>query len=162
MSNYSNNLNCEWLVENPQHINSSIVVLLEDLHVQDDQTCGKDYLQFRLGGSFMKPATSFREAEAPHTLSSSFAQTSGQIRNECRKQSPSRGFFLEHLHHLHPCGLCARLSHRRLRWGASGQVLWTHHSHAPHRGVYPTALGSVPDRRLPGRPGLRSQVPVLW
>lgn len=51
MSNYSNNLNCEWLLENPKHINSSIVVLLEDLHVQADQTCGKDYLQFRLGGS---------------------------------------------------------------------------------------------------------------
>lgn len=51
MSNYSSNLNCEWLVENPQHINSSIVVLLEDLHVQEEQTCGKDYLQFRLGGS---------------------------------------------------------------------------------------------------------------
>lgn len=54
VSNYSSNLNCEWLVENSQHVNSSIVVLLEDLHVQDDQTCGKDYLQFRLGGCFMK------------------------------------------------------------------------------------------------------------
>lgn len=51
MSNYSNNLNCEWLIENPQHVNSSIVVLLEDLHVQNDQTCEKDFLLFRLGES---------------------------------------------------------------------------------------------------------------
>ncbi|TWW71479.1 Cubilin Precursor [Takifugu flavidus] len=51
VSNYSNNLNCEWLIENPQHVNSSIVVLLEDLHVQNDQTCEKDFLLFRLGDS---------------------------------------------------------------------------------------------------------------
>lgn len=51
VSNYSNNLNCEWLIENPQHVNSSIVVLLEDLHVQNDQTCEKDFLLFRLGES---------------------------------------------------------------------------------------------------------------
>lgn len=49
VSNYSNNLNCEWLIQNPQHINSSIVVLIEDLHLQSHQTCALDYLQFRLG-----------------------------------------------------------------------------------------------------------------
>uniref|UniRef100_A0A3Q4HHJ3 Cubilin (intrinsic factor-cobalamin receptor) n=1 Tax=Neolamprologus brichardi TaxID=32507 RepID=A0A3Q4HHJ3_NEOBR len=49
VSNYSNNLNCEWLIQNPQHINSSIVVLIEDLHLEDHQTCETDYLQFRLG-----------------------------------------------------------------------------------------------------------------
>uniref|UniRef100_A0A665V841 Cubilin n=1 Tax=Echeneis naucrates TaxID=173247 RepID=A0A665V841_ECHNA len=49
VSNYSNNLNCEWLIQNPQHINSSIVVLIEDLHLQNHQTCRSDYLQFRLG-----------------------------------------------------------------------------------------------------------------
>lgn len=51
VSNYSNNLNCEWLIENPQHVNSSIVVLLEDLHLQNDQTCERDFLLFRLGES---------------------------------------------------------------------------------------------------------------
>ncbi|XP_028288640.1 cubilin [Parambassis ranga] len=51
VSNYSNNLNCEWLIQNPQHINSSIVVLIEDLHLQNHQTCELDYLQFRLGDS---------------------------------------------------------------------------------------------------------------
>lgn len=49
VSNYSSNLNCEWLIQNPQHINSSIVVLIEDLHLENHQTCEKDYLQFRLG-----------------------------------------------------------------------------------------------------------------
>ncbi|KAM7390891.1 hypothetical protein PAMA_008881 [Pampus argenteus] len=51
VSNYSNNLNCEWLIQNPQHINSSIVVLIEDLHLENHQTCESDYLQFRLGDS---------------------------------------------------------------------------------------------------------------
>ncbi|XP_074549445.1 cubilin [Halichoeres trimaculatus] len=51
MSNYSNNLNCEWLIRNHHHINSSIVVLIEDLHIESHQTCESDYLQFRLGDS---------------------------------------------------------------------------------------------------------------
>lgn len=51
VSNYSNNLNCEWFIQNPQHINSSIVVLIEDLHLENHQTCESDYLQFRLGDS---------------------------------------------------------------------------------------------------------------
>lgn len=50
VSNYSSNLNCEWLIQNPQHVNSSIVVMIEDLHLQSHQTCALDYLQFRLGG----------------------------------------------------------------------------------------------------------------
>lgn len=49
VSNYSNNLNCEWLIQNPQHVNSSIVVLIEDMHLENHQTCQSDYLQFRLG-----------------------------------------------------------------------------------------------------------------
>ncbi|CAL8311895.1 unnamed protein product [Merluccius merluccius] len=49
VSNYSSNLNCEWLIQNPQHINSSIVVLIEDFHLEHHQTCEFDYLQFRLG-----------------------------------------------------------------------------------------------------------------
>ncbi|XP_054478628.1 cubilin [Anoplopoma fimbria] len=51
LSNYSNNLNCEWLIQNPEHINSSIVVLIEDLHLENHQTCESDYLQLRLGDS---------------------------------------------------------------------------------------------------------------
>uniref|UniRef100_A0A3Q2TAZ9 Cubilin n=1 Tax=Fundulus heteroclitus TaxID=8078 RepID=A0A3Q2TAZ9_FUNHE len=49
VSNYSNNLNCEWLIQNPLHINSSIVVVIEDMHLESHQTCELDYLQFRLG-----------------------------------------------------------------------------------------------------------------
>ncbi|TNN61134.1 Cubilin [Liparis tanakae] len=51
LSNYSDNLNCEWLIQNPQHVNSSIVVLIEDLHLEHHQTCDSDYLQLRLGDS---------------------------------------------------------------------------------------------------------------
>ncbi|XP_060950209.1 cubilin [Limanda limanda] len=51
VSNYSNNLNCEWLIRNTLHINSSIVVLIEDLHLETHQTCESDYLQFRLGNA---------------------------------------------------------------------------------------------------------------
>ncbi|XP_061569576.1 cubilin-like [Cololabis saira] len=51
VTNYSNNLNCEWLVQNPQHVNSSIVVVIEDLHIQNHQSCDLDYLQLRLGDS---------------------------------------------------------------------------------------------------------------
>ncbi|MCJ8728547.1 hypothetical protein PDJAM_G00005700 [Pangasius djambal] len=49
VGNYSNNLNCEWLIQNPQHVNSSIVVILNDLHLEHHQTCEWDYLEFRLG-----------------------------------------------------------------------------------------------------------------
>lgn len=49
ISNYSSNLNCEWLIQNHHHINSSIVVIIQDLHLQSHQTCEPDYLQFRLG-----------------------------------------------------------------------------------------------------------------
>ncbi|XP_041824165.1 cubilin [Melanotaenia boesemani] len=51
LSNYSNNLNCEWLIHNPRQVNSSIVVLIEDLHLENHQTCDSDFLQFRLGDS---------------------------------------------------------------------------------------------------------------
>lgn len=47
--NYSSNLNCEWLIQNPQNVNSSIVVILDDLHLEHHQTCEWDYLEFRLG-----------------------------------------------------------------------------------------------------------------
>ncbi|XP_017555843.2 cubilin [Pygocentrus nattereri] len=49
VANYSNNLNCEWLIQNPQHVNSSIVVLIDYLHLETHQNCQKDYLEFRLG-----------------------------------------------------------------------------------------------------------------
>ncbi|XP_019897556.2 cubilin [Esox lucius] len=50
-SNYSENLSCEWLIQNPTHINSSIVVIIEDLHIESHQRCEYDFLEFRLGDS---------------------------------------------------------------------------------------------------------------
>ncbi|KAJ8376962.1 hypothetical protein SKAU_G00075420 [Synaphobranchus kaupii] len=51
LSNYSNNLNCEWLIQNPSHVNSSIVVTIEDLHLEHHQTCEWDYIELRMGDS---------------------------------------------------------------------------------------------------------------
>ncbi|KAG7219563.1 hypothetical protein INR49_018990 [Caranx melampygus] len=65
VSNYSNNLNCEWLIQNPRHVNSSIVVLVEDLHLQNHQTCRADYLQFRLGNSEGELLATFCGQTAP-------------------------------------------------------------------------------------------------
>ncbi|TRY89102.1 hypothetical protein DNTS_004573 [Danionella cerebrum] len=47
--NYSNNLNCEWQIQNPHHVNTSIVVVIEELYLEHHQTCQWDYLEFRLG-----------------------------------------------------------------------------------------------------------------
>ncbi|KAL2085662.1 hypothetical protein ACEWY4_018982 [Coilia grayii] len=49
VGNYTNQLNCEWLFQNSQHVNSSIVVIINDLHLENHQTCNKDYIEFRLG-----------------------------------------------------------------------------------------------------------------
>ncbi|XP_064190205.1 cubilin [Anguilla rostrata] len=51
LGNYSNNLNCEWLIRNPGHVNSSIVVIIEDLHLEHHQTCEWDYIELRMGDS---------------------------------------------------------------------------------------------------------------
>ncbi|XP_030624670.1 LOW QUALITY PROTEIN: cubilin [Chanos chanos] len=49
--NYSNRLNCEWLIQNPQHVNSSIVVIIDSLHLEHHQTCERDFIELRLGDS---------------------------------------------------------------------------------------------------------------
>ncbi|XP_066579431.1 cubilin [Amia ocellicauda] len=51
VSNYTSNLNCEWLIENPTHINSSIVINFEDFHLEHHLTCEWDYIEFRIGDS---------------------------------------------------------------------------------------------------------------
>ncbi|KAI1888819.1 hypothetical protein AGOR_G00172680 [Albula goreensis] len=51
LSNYTNNLNCEWLIQNPRHINSSILVIIDDMHLEHHQTCEWDYIEFRMGDS---------------------------------------------------------------------------------------------------------------
>nr|XP_023646366.1 cubilin [Paramormyrops kingsleyae] len=49
IGNYSNNLNCEWLIQNPQHSNTSITVEFLDFHLEHHQTCEWDYIEFRMG-----------------------------------------------------------------------------------------------------------------
>uniref|UniRef100_A0A3Q1IYA9 Uncharacterized protein n=1 Tax=Anabas testudineus TaxID=64144 RepID=A0A3Q1IYA9_ANATE len=67
VSNYSNNLNCEWLIQNPNHINSSIVVLIEDMHLENQQTCQSDFLQFRIGGAYGEQLAKFCGTTIPST-----------------------------------------------------------------------------------------------
>ncbi|KAM6953504.1 cubilin [Aplochiton taeniatus] len=65
VSNYTNNLNCEWLIQNPRLVNSSIVVVIDALHLQPHQTCGSDYLEFRLGDQNGELLTKFCGQTAP-------------------------------------------------------------------------------------------------
>uniref|UniRef100_W5MX16 Cubilin n=1 Tax=Lepisosteus oculatus TaxID=7918 RepID=W5MX16_LEPOC len=51
VSNYTDNLSCEWLIQNPTHINSSIHISFDDFHLEHHQTCEWDYIEFRLGDS---------------------------------------------------------------------------------------------------------------
>lgn len=149
VSNYSNNLNCEWLIQNPRHINSSIVVLIEDLHMENHQTCVSDYLQFRLGEK--------RHWQLSSSLATLLEITWVQRWEERRKRCMDYicldvSLLLNVL--LPPL--------RWLRWGSVGQVLWADHPQPSHCGLYPRALCPFQDWRLPGRPGLQGQVLVLW
>ncbi|NXG01683.1 CUBN protein, partial [Sakesphorus luctuosus] len=49
IKNYTNNLNCEWIIENSSHYNSSIYVSFEDFHLEHHQNCQYDYLELRIG-----------------------------------------------------------------------------------------------------------------
>ncbi|XP_076146859.1 cubilin [Alosa pseudoharengus] len=65
VGNYTNKLNCEWLLQNPQHVNSSIVVIINDLHLEHHQTCDYDYIEFRLGNSDGELLTRFCGQSVP-------------------------------------------------------------------------------------------------
>ncbi|NWR90257.1 CUBN protein, partial [Furnarius figulus] len=49
IKNYTSNLNCEWIIENPSHDNSSIYISFEDFHLEHHQNCQYDYLELRIG-----------------------------------------------------------------------------------------------------------------
>uniref|UniRef100_F7D8H4 Cubilin n=1 Tax=Ornithorhynchus anatinus TaxID=9258 RepID=F7D8H4_ORNAN len=49
ISNYSSNLNCEWILSNPNRHNSSIYISLDDFHLEPHQDCHNDLLEFRVG-----------------------------------------------------------------------------------------------------------------
>ncbi|MGH0159306.1 UNVERIFIED_CONTAM: hypothetical protein FKN15_040677, partial [Acipenser sinensis] len=50
-SSYANNLNCEWIIQNPSHLNSSISISFDDFHLEHHQTCEWDYIEFRFGNA---------------------------------------------------------------------------------------------------------------
>ena len=138
-SNYSSNLNCEWVIQNSIQVNSSIVVLMEDLHLENHQSCQTDYLEFRLG-----------EFEP---LCVCGARTGGgrargfvgeEVRVEARLISP----------------LCS--SPRWSRWGAAGQVLRQHRAPRSPGGFHLRSLGPLPDKQRCGRFRLHGHVSVLW
>ncbi|KAJ8276925.1 hypothetical protein GJAV_G00069430 [Gymnothorax javanicus] len=64
--NYTNNLNCEWEIQNPRHVNSSIVVVIEDLHLEHHQTCEWDYIEMRMGDHEGEVLSRFCGQTAPH------------------------------------------------------------------------------------------------
>ncbi|XP_006159809.2 LOW QUALITY PROTEIN: cubilin [Tupaia chinensis] len=49
VSNYSQNLNCEWTLSNPKEGNSSIYIHFEDFYLESHQDCQFDVLEFRVG-----------------------------------------------------------------------------------------------------------------
>ncbi|KAM7237074.1 hypothetical protein CapIbe_011318 [Capra ibex] len=51
VSNYSRNLNCEWMLSNPKQGNSSIYIHFEDFHLETHQDCQSDVLEFRVGNA---------------------------------------------------------------------------------------------------------------
>ncbi|KAK6490308.1 cubilin [Huso huso] len=50
-SSYANNLNCEWIIQNPSHLNSSISISFDDFHLEHYLTCERDYIEFRIGNA---------------------------------------------------------------------------------------------------------------
>ncbi|KAG2458577.1 CUBN protein, partial [Polypterus senegalus] len=51
VSNYTDLQSCEWTIENPSPINSSIYIKFDDFHLEHHQTCIYDYIEFRLDNS---------------------------------------------------------------------------------------------------------------
>ncbi|XP_069787318.1 cubilin [Narcine bancroftii] len=50
-SNYMNNLNCEWSIQNSHIANSSIYIHFISFHLGDHPTCQQDYIELRVGNS---------------------------------------------------------------------------------------------------------------
>ncbi|XP_053569959.1 cubilin [Bombina bombina] len=47
--NYTKNLNCEWVLQNPNHVNSSTYISFQTLQLENHQNCQNDFIEFRLG-----------------------------------------------------------------------------------------------------------------
>lgn len=50
-SNYINNLNCEWVIQNSHIANSSIYIQFTSFHLGQDPVCQQDYIELRVGDS---------------------------------------------------------------------------------------------------------------
>ncbi|XP_059827436.1 cubilin [Hypanus sabinus] len=51
VSNYGNNLNCEWVIQNSRIANSSIYIEFTNFHIGHQQTCKQDYIEIQIGDS---------------------------------------------------------------------------------------------------------------
>ncbi|XP_078391727.1 cubilin [Cetorhinus maximus] len=49
VSNYANNLNCEWVIQNSRSTNSSIYIQFTSFHLEHHPVCQNDYIEFRFG-----------------------------------------------------------------------------------------------------------------
>ncbi|XP_053215446.1 cubilin [Podarcis raffonei] len=50
-SNYANNLNCEWVIQNPQPSITTLYLLFGDFYLEQHINCQNDYLEIRRGDS---------------------------------------------------------------------------------------------------------------
>ncbi|XP_053323004.1 cubilin [Spea bombifrons] len=48
VNNYTKNLNCEWVIQNPNPLTSSTFISFERLQLEKHQNCQNDFLEFRL------------------------------------------------------------------------------------------------------------------
>ncbi|XP_067326675.1 cubilin [Anolis sagrei] len=47
ISNYTNNMNCEWVIQNPQPSVTTVSLLFEEFHLEQHTDCLNDYLEIR-------------------------------------------------------------------------------------------------------------------
>uniref|UniRef100_A0A8D0GFF0 Cubilin n=1 Tax=Sphenodon punctatus TaxID=8508 RepID=A0A8D0GFF0_SPHPU len=51
ITSYANQLNCEWIIQNPHSSNTTIYLSFENFHLEHHRSCQADYLEMRIGDS---------------------------------------------------------------------------------------------------------------
>ncbi|XP_066485218.1 cubilin [Tiliqua scincoides] len=51
INNYTNNLNCEWVIQNPHPSTTTVYLFFQDMQLEQDINCQNDYIEIRLGDS---------------------------------------------------------------------------------------------------------------
>ncbi|KAJ6666688.1 hypothetical protein lerEdw1_020412 [Lerista edwardsae] len=51
INNYTNNLNCEWVIQNPHPSTTTVYLFFQEMHLEEDVHCQNDYVEIRLGDS---------------------------------------------------------------------------------------------------------------